>query len=145
MTITVLGTPAPQGSLRAFMPKGGRFPVVTSDNLRTRPWKQAVTVEARAAWGENTPAITDPVTVSVLFYLPRPKTATRRILEPAKKPDLDKLVRAILDAFTDAGVWVDDSQVVAVTARKAFAGGARDKATGVPRALISVKREEPTP
>lgn len=144
ITFTVLGVPVPQGSMKAFMPKNGRFPVVTSDNLRTRPWKQSVTFEASVAMAATKP-IADPVTVSVLFYLPRPKTAPRSVLEPAKKPDIDKLVRAILDALTDAGVWIDDSQVVSVAARKCFAGGARDKATGVPRAVVSVKREELQP
>jgi crossover junction endodeoxyribonuclease RusA len=37
-----------------------------------------------------------------------------------KAPDLDKLVRSIFDAMTDAGVWLDDAQVVKVVASKAY-------------------------
>ena len=31
---------------------------------------------------------------------------------PATMPDIDKLMRAILDGLTDAQVWLDDGQVV---------------------------------
>ena len=33
----VPGIPAPQGSMRAFMRPGARFPVVTADNPKTKP------------------------------------------------------------------------------------------------------------
>lgn len=39
---------------------------------------------------------------------------------PARAPDLDKLVRAVLDACTDAGVWPDDSRVVHLQATKRY-------------------------
>jgi crossover junction endodeoxyribonuclease RusA len=149
---TVYGVPIPQGSLKAFMPKGRRFPVVTSDNLRTKPWKHEVTEAARAEFERYetysaAPRVEGPVAVDIEFYLPRPKTAPKRIRYPGKKPDLDKLVRAVLDALTNAGVWQDDSQVVAVIATKSFAGGmvpmvrpglVRDVDAGVPRAVIDV-------
>ena len=38
--------------------------------------------------------------------------------DPSKPPDLDKLVRAIGDALTDAGVWTDDALVVGWHATK---------------------------
>ena len=38
-----------------------------------------------------------------------------------KAPDIDKLVRAVLDASTDAGIWDDDSQAVYVIASKKYA------------------------
>jgi len=37
------------------------------------------------------------------------------------RPDLDKLERAIGDALTDAGVWVDDGQVVNSHTQKWYA------------------------
>jgi Holliday junction resolvase RusA-like endonuclease len=39
----------------------------------------------------------------------------------AVKPDVDKLIRAVLDALTDAGVFRDDSRVVQVSATKIYA------------------------
>jgi len=38
-----------------------------------------------------------------------------------KMPDLDKLVRAVCDGLTDAGIWDDDSQVIRLIARKDYA------------------------
>jgi hypothetical protein len=60
-------------------------------------------------------------------YLPRPKSLKRTITAHLKKPDLDKLTRAVKDALTLV-VWQDDSQVVQMTARKAYAAaGAKEK------------------
>lgn len=137
--LTVYGVPIPQGSTKAFMRPGMKFPVVTSDNAKTKPWRQAI-VDAAREWLNGCAPLEGPVTVRVEFYLPRPKTAPKRVEAPAKKPDLDKLLRAVCDALTSAGVWRDDAQVVSVTASKAFAGGARDPrgAAGIPRAEIGV-------
>jgi crossover junction endodeoxyribonuclease RusA len=38
-------------------------------------------------------------------------------------PDLDKLVRCICDALTDAGVWKDDAQVCVLVAAKRYTNG----------------------
>jgi Holliday junction resolvase RusA-like endonuclease len=147
LSFTVYGTPIPQGSMKAFMPRGRRFPVVTSDNLRTLPWKYMVTAAAREALRDS-PPVEGPIAIDIEFYLPRPKSAQKRVVYPVKKPDLDKLVRAILDACTDAGVWKDDAQVVAVIATKSFASGMVPMVrtgivgveAGVPRAAINVWR-----
>lgn len=69
-----------------------------------------------------------PVEVTVTFYLKRPKAHlnSRGELKPSapsyvcKRPDLDKLVRAVLDGMTEAGVWADDNQVSKVTAVKLY-------------------------
>ena len=140
IAFTAYGIPTPQGSMRGFVPKGWGRPVLTSDNKRLRPWRQAI-VDACRQELAGRPPIEGPVAVELVFYLPRPKSAPRRVLHPAKKPDLDKLVRAALDALTAAGAWRDDSQVVDVVARKRFAGGVFDPAAevGVPRATIGVR------
>ena len=117
--VVVWGTPIPQGSMKAFMPRGGRFPVVTADNKKTKPWRQAI---IDACLASDFAMAEGPVRLEVAFYLPRPKSAPKSVQQPAKKPDLDKLVRAVCDALTAAGVWRDDSQVVRLTATKTFAG-----------------------
>jgi Holliday junction resolvase RusA-like endonuclease len=45
------------------------------------------------------------------------KDASR--LHPDKPPDIDKLTRSILDSLTQV-VWIDDGQVIALTARKQY-------------------------
>jgi len=145
LSFTAYGVPAPQGSTRAFMRPGMKHPVVTADCARTKPWRQAIVDASREVMAGRAP-LEGPVEVRVAFYLPRPKSAPRRITDPAKLPDLDKLVRALFDALTAAGVWRDDAQVVHVHARKAFAGGRHDDdpdGPGVPRAHITVEATEP--
>jgi len=144
LTFTVLGVAAPKGSTKAFyVAKLGRA-VTTADNRRSAPWQESVVAAAQVALDGALP-LDGPVGLALSFYLPRPKSAPKRITEPAKLPDLDKLVRALGDALTAAGVWHDDAQVVRVLARKAFAGGIHDPegASGVPRAHITVEAVEP--
>jgi Holliday junction resolvase RusA-like endonuclease len=139
LSLTVYGIPIPQGSTKAFMRPGAKHPVVTSDNPKTKPWRQAIVDATREQMAGSAP-LDAPVRLGVTFYLPRPKSAPKRVVEPAKLPDLDKLVRAVGDALTAAGVWRDDAQVVGIQARKNFAGGERDPlgAAGIPRAEIMV-------
>jgi hypothetical protein len=47
----------------------------------------------------------------------KPKTVTRN--EPHIRPDIDKLVRAVLDGLTDV-VYRDDEQVTSLTAVKQY-------------------------
>jgi len=119
IAFTVDGTPAPKGSTRAFVVRGR--PVVTEDNARTRPWAALVRDAARTSVG---PTIAFPrgvpVRLAATFRLPRPVSLPKRVTTATKKPDLDKLARAIKDALTGV-VWQDDSQVVAVEAVKTYA------------------------
>ena len=65
---------------------------------------------------------TAPIHVGIAFTMPRPKSTpkTRPTPPATKKPDLDKLVRAILDAGSGVA-WRDDSQVISITATKRVA------------------------
>jgi Holliday junction resolvase RusA-like endonuclease len=57
--------------------------------------------------------------VTLLFVMPRPKTVKRA--EPSVAPDLDKLVRAALDALTSVA-YEDDGQVTEIHAIKIYGG-----------------------
>lgn len=101
---TALGEPAPQGSMRGFVVNGRA--IVTADNKRTKPWRQAIIDSA-----PDGPLLHGPVAVYCVFTMPRPKSAPKRETIPSKKPDLDKLTRAALDAVKDAGLIEDDARV----------------------------------
>lgn len=127
LSIHVLGVPRPQGSLKV-LPNGG---VKYSD--RTYEWRRLVTATVRHAC-EGHERLGGPLVLHVVFELPRPAghLGTGRnagVLRasapcsPTTAPDLDKLIRAIDDALTDAGVWRDDAQVVELRARKQYAAG----------------------
>ena len=57
------------------------------------------------------------VEVSLVFTLKKPKTVTRS--EPFKRPDIDKLSRAVLDGLTGVA-YEDDEQVVKLIAVKEY-------------------------
>jgi crossover junction endodeoxyribonuclease RusA len=116
------GTPAPQGSKNAYQ-RGGRIVLVeASKNLK--PWREKVRaafIQAAADDDIYTMARIDKnmgVGIYITFHLEKPKTVKR--LWPTVKPDLDKLVRAILDAGTGV-LWIDDAQVRFIEARKVYA------------------------
>ena len=80
--------------------------------------------------GPDWELLEDPVELSVIFYLPRPKTATREF--PAVMPDLDKLIRSVGDSLTGT-VIRDDSRIIAIHAQKLYAD---DRGPG---AIVRVK------
>lgn len=138
LLIRVYGVPVPQGSTQAFAVRKAGKPtgqvVVTSDNRKVKPWRQAIldaVCDRQQAAGGYSDSI-GPFDVSLQFFLPRPAshygTGRNRAqllpsapARPFTRPDLDKLCRAVLDALTDALVWRDDSQAVSLTAAKFYA------------------------
>lgn len=120
----VPGIPAPKGSAKGFVVNGRA--VVTHANKRTKPWEQAIIAAALEQRFDR--KVDAPFGVDLRFYLPRPQShyskgglAKSAPLFPAlKKIDLDKGVRAVLDALTVAGVWLDDSRVVSLHAKKKY-------------------------
>jgi Holliday junction resolvase RusA-like endonuclease len=117
VSFRVYGTPAPQGSMRGFVV--GKRAVVTGDNTKTKPWKEAVKFAALDAVGS--PMLDGPIATSVTFFLPKGTSIPKKRTWPWKKPDLDKLLRSTWDGITEAGLWVDDSQVVVSHGQKRYA------------------------
>lgn len=118
----VFGTPGTAGSKRAAI-RGGKAHIF-SDSKTIAPWRQDVVAAARAAMPEGWLPIIGPVSLELIFWLTRPKGAPKTLdILPSKGLDLDKLMRGTADAMTNAGVWVDDSQVVDVTLQKFYSVG----------------------
>jgi crossover junction endodeoxyribonuclease RusA len=126
LAFTVYGVAQPKGNMRALHLKGMKFPIVTDSNKSARSWAQLVAEGASHALGQlsddQRAVLVAAVRVSVAFYLPRPKKYQRRGVAVAHltKPDIDKLLRGVLDALTQV-VWRDDSQVVELVAVKFYA------------------------
>lgn len=69
------------------------------------------------------PPFQGPVSLRVQFALPHPKAAARRSAVPpdaphVERPDADNLAKLLVDAMTDAGFWLDDSQVFDLSVTK---------------------------
>jgi Holliday junction resolvase RusA-like endonuclease len=70
--------------------------------------------------------------LEVWFYLERPKSLPKSVQFPAKKPDLDKLVRTIGDCM-QGSVYDEDSRLVSHYTHKRFV-----RPGGTPCAVIAV-------
>lgn len=115
----VFGVPIPKGSTKAFMRPGMRYPVVTADNAKTKPWAQQVTATALPL--RQDPLWEGPVSIRVLFQMPKPKgLPKRRFSFHLRKPDEDKLLRNVKDALKGI-FYYDDSQVVRAYIQKQYA------------------------
>lgn len=115
--LTVFGVAAPQGSKRHV--GGGRM-VESSKALK--PWRESV-AHAAQVWclqHRGFAPFDEPLVLTVTFYLPRPASTPKRVTRPAKKPDLDKLTRAVCDALSGI-IYADDARVVRLVAEKRFA------------------------
>lgn len=114
---TVRGTPITQGSKRAFV-VNGRAVMKEDREKELRVWHRAVRDESRqhaVSWMKQS-----PLEVRLLFVCKRP-TKTKGSGEwCAVTPDVDKLVRSVLDAMKSGGVLVDDAQVVRLIAEKRY-------------------------
>jgi crossover junction endodeoxyribonuclease RusA len=146
LVITVMGKPAPQGSKRHV--GGGRM---IEQSQRTAPWREAVrntaawVLEVDADWRTRhghppRQRPEGPVKVEVDFCFDPPKSAPKRRRSwpiTRSSGDVDKLLRACLDALTEAGVLRDDSQVTEVTGRKIHTDDPRAPVTA-PGAVIRV-------
>ena len=92
-------------------------------------WKACVIHALRGSFGTFPADV--PIRCDLTFHLPRPKShfgtgKNAQKLKPSAptrptgKPDRDNLDKAVCDAITAAGVWVDDSQVTSGTIRKRY-------------------------
>jgi crossover junction endodeoxyribonuclease RusA len=115
LTIDVSGEPASQGSHSVI---NGR--IVQVNSSKHKKWRNAVVFAALDLIADDWTPIDEPVELTVIFYLPRPKSVLTRSF-PAVMPDLDKLIRAVGDSLTDAGIIRDDSRIITITARKLYA------------------------
>ena len=123
VSFIVEGTPAPQGSKKAYV-RGTRAVLVESSK-KVPVWRAQVAAAARAVMGDTEP-FTTPVRVEVVFWMARPASVSEKKRPlPTVYPDIDKLSRALLDGMTKI-IYRDDALVVDLVASKRYSavGGA---------------------
>jgi Holliday junction resolvase RusA-like endonuclease len=126
----VPGHARPKGSLRPQQVKDGAGELTGRVRLVDTPhstrWRRTVSKHVAAlGW----PSIDEaPCEVNMTFWFdPAAVGASRAYVDAHSHPvhphigDLDKLVRNVLDALQDAGVYANDRQVVRVVADKVWA------------------------
>lgn len=115
LNLIIPGEPKPQGSKKAYV--RGRRAVLVEANPGLKAWRATVTLHAKPHAGAYTG--NRPLHVTYNFFLTKPKSVRRWL--PWVKPDLDKLIRAVNDGLSDAGIWDDDSRITTITASKTYA------------------------
>lgn len=123
---TVPLIPTPKG--RPRVGKVGNFARVFTDAKTRRAEEEFVALAAPHAPEKP---LDGPLSVTLHFRLPAPQrvpswrlAATMAgLVWPEKRPDLDNLVKLVLDALNRSGCfWRDDAQVCAVKAHKTYTG-----------------------
>lgn len=125
MRAFIYGKPKPQPRPRAFA-RGGRAGVYNPNNADE--WKAQVSAGLVKYANMD---IKKPFNLNLDFYMPRPKSHygtgrnAGKLKESApsyhtRTPDIDNLVKAVMDAITVLNVWSDDSQVVSIDACKSW-------------------------
>lgn len=121
ITITVEGIPAPQGSKTAYK-RGGRI-VLVETSKKLAPWRNTVanTTATQMKQQHATTIPTGvPVKLDLLFTLTPPKSARKNTRDyVVRRPDLDKLIRAVNDALTGIA-YADDNQVAVIHTSKRY-------------------------
>ena len=122
----IKGKPKAQPRVKATM-RGRHAGVYTPKTADE--WKQIIAASLEPYSGR---LIEGSFTADLCFYFSRPKahfgtgknnhqvkeSAPRRHIQ---KPDVDNLAKAVLDVLTSIKFWKDDSQLVKLTVRKAWA------------------------
>jgi Holliday junction resolvase RusA-like endonuclease len=119
----VYGTPIGKGRPRATS-RGGFVRMYT--DAKTLGFEQAVADEARTAMS-SWELFDTPMQLQLSAYYPIPKSWSKKKRQlavdgeiyPQVKPDLDNVMKAILDALNGV-VYADDSQVINLVATKRY-------------------------
>lgn len=65
-----------------------------------------------------------PLALEAIFYIEKPASKPKRVKYPTTRPDIDNFLKTLLDAL-NGYVIPDDSQIVQITASKAYGTPAR--------------------
>lgn len=126
--LTIWGQPKPQGSMTALISKstGRAFAKPSSTAVK---WRNDLVTQVTELMEEYDLPIFDegPIGVEMLFCFDRPKSHPKRRIATDlgvkyNGSDVDKLMRAVLDGITVAGLIGDDKQVVSSFGMKVYVG-----------------------
>ncbi len=107
------GQPQSKGSKNGYY-RGGRV-VLVDQNKKAKPYEKSIKAALK---GKVDELYLGPVYVDISFHMKRGKTVKRE--SPTTRPDIDKMVRCVLDALTGT-IYKDDSQVTMLRASKVYA------------------------
>lgn len=124
LTFTVPGTPRGKG--RPRIGKIGNHARMFTDK-QTAAYENLVALAAREALQGRAP-FSEPVKVIAIIRMVPPQSTSKRaraemlagVQLPGKKPDLDNVLKAVLDGCNGVA-FVDDALITSIAARKIYA------------------------
>nr|WP_255633192.1 RusA family crossover junction endodeoxyribonuclease [Demequina sp. TTPB684] len=93
---------------------------LVESTAHSKEWRAEVAWRVRQGLRSAGP-VSGPVRVTVMSFLPQPKSNRDPMPTAKRTGDMDKIDRNVLDALTDAGAIVDDAQVVDLCSAKRWA------------------------
>ena len=120
LAFMVEGNPVPQGSFRHI----GQGRIIAA-NPKLNAWRQ--TIANQIAQETDVRLIEAPISLNLMFVLPRPKTVTREHPTTRSSYDVDKLIRSVCDAISlerYVQLIKDDSQIIKIQASKRYESAA---------------------
>jgi Holliday junction resolvase RusA-like endonuclease len=120
---TIYGEPVPKG--RPRFSTRGKFPVAYTPE-KTKNYESDVGMMAKAAMGASEP-LEGALEAFIYVTFPVPASYSKKRTEAClsgqekhtKKPDLDNVVKAVLDGMSDI-VFLSDSQITSIHATKVY-------------------------
>ena len=133
MRFTIPGEVIPQGRARFARTRTG---VRTYDPAKSREYKTFVQWSTHELWPEK--PLDGPLSVRIVEYRAIPESWSKKrraealagVIRPTGRPDMDNVIKAILDSL-NGRMWRDDSQVVSLHAEKRYGE--------IPRAEVEIE------
>jgi len=116
----VLGTPIPKSRPRFSRRSGTMYTPRRTQDAEKSFLEQALC-------HKPSEPIKEPISLYIRFVMPIPKSTSKKKrqemlegkIQPAKRPDIDNLVKLVKDALNGI-FWLDDSQIVTLFAQKVY-------------------------
>lgn len=133
ISYTVIGIPRPQSRPRVFFNKGRTIAYSPKTD-----WFNIVYTRTLEEKLKRKLKLSGALEVILIFCLPIPKSISKKkraeLHYITKKPDLDNLSKAVMDAINNTGIWEDDSQIAHLDVSKIY--------SEEPRCLITIREVE---
>ena len=124
------GTPVPMGRPR-FTRSGRAYTGKSS-----RDYKNSQIESLLAAKGEDWEPLEGPLRVNITFVHNRPKRLLLKAgdrpdgrIYKTTKPDIDNLLKMVLDILTQSSIWIDDNRVTSISCEDYYASRSEDAHT----------------
>lgn len=114
LKMTIFGEPTPKGRPKVAM--RGKFPQVYTPK-QTRDAEESFLAQIIKQRPEK--PITEAIKITIDFYKAKPKSMPKKVVHWTKKPDLDNMVKLVLDAMNKV-FFIDDSQIIELNCRKKY-------------------------